>query len=62
MRALIFTLTAIALALGTLPGCKDQTEKAQADISKGNPEGQQLRKKYEAASKEADARRKADDK
>ena len=45
----------VILALGA---CEGRTEKAQADISKGNPEGQQMRKKYEAAQKEASDKRK----
>jgi len=59
MKALIAVLALLPVA--TLPACKEQTEKAQADISKGNPEGQQMRKKYEAANKEAqEQRNKAD--
>ncbi len=59
MKALIAVLALLVVA--TLPACKEQTEKAQADISKGNPEGQQMRKKYEAANKEAqEQRNKAD--
>jgi F0F1-type ATP synthase membrane subunit b/b' len=59
MKALIALLALLVVA--TLPACKEQTEKAQADISKGNPEGQQMRKKYEAANKEAqEQRNKAD--
>lgn len=53
MRALLVLF--VILALGA---CKDQTEKAQADISKGNPEGQQMRKKYEEAQKQAADKRK----
>ena len=55
MRPLIFAL-AIALT-PALASCEKQTEKTQADISKGNPEGQQSRKKVEAAMKEGEARR-----
>jgi F0F1-type ATP synthase membrane subunit b/b' len=55
MKALIAVLALLVVA--TLPACKEQTEKAQADISKGNPEGQQMRKKYEAANKEAQEQR-----
>jgi len=53
MRALIVVF--MVLALGA---CKEQTEKAQADISKGNPEGGIMKKKYEAAQKEAAEKRK----
>ena len=56
MRALIVLF--MVLALGTLGACKEQTEKAQADISKGNPEGGISKKKYEAAQKEAAEKRK----
>ena len=55
MRTLAVVL---ALALTpTLAACEKQREKAQADVSKGNPEGQQSRKKVEAAVKEGEARR-----
>jgi len=53
MRALLVLLFA-TLALGA---CKDQAA-TQAEIKTGNTEGQQLRKKYEAAGKEAEERRK----
>jgi hypothetical protein len=53
MRALIVVF--MVLALGA---CKEQTEKAQADISKGNPEGGISKKRYEAAQKEAAEKRK----
>ena len=56
MRALIVLFT--VLALGSLGACKEQTDKAQADISKGNPEGGISKKKYEAAQKEAAEKRK----
>lgn len=60
MKAL--TIAVIALcALVTLPACKEQTEKTQADISKGNPEGQQMRKKYEEATRQAEEQRKKAD-
>ena len=52
------TILFMVLALGALGACKDQTEKAQADISKGNPEGGITKKKYEAAQKEAAEKRK----
>lgn len=55
MRSLIVFL-AIALT-PALAACDKQTEKAQADIKKGNPEGQQSRKKVEAAVKEGEERR-----
>ena len=62
MKVLIVTLAVATLAFATLPGCKDRTDKAQADISKGNPEGGISRKKVEAAAKEGEeARRKAID-
>jgi hypothetical protein len=48
----------VALAVGTLGACKEQMEKSQADISKGNPEGGIMKKKYEAAQKEAAEKRK----
>ncbi|HYH43193.1 MAG TPA: hypothetical protein VD867_14560 [Burkholderiales bacterium] len=53
MRALLVFLFA-TLALGA---CKDQAA-TQAEIKTGNTEGQQMRKKYEAAGKEAEERRK----
>ena len=56
MRALLVLFT--ALALGALGACKEQTDKAQADISKGNPEGGISKKRYEAAQKEAAEKRK----
>ena len=56
MRAL--TVLFMVLALGTLGACKEGQEKAQADISKGNPEGGISKKKYEAAQKEAAEKRK----
>ena len=56
MRALIVLFA--VLALGSLGACKEQTDKAQADISKGNPEGGIMKKKYEAAQKEAAEKRK----
>ena len=60
MKAL--TVTFIALfAFATLPACKEQTEKTQADISKGNPEGQKMRKQYEEATKQAEEQRKKAD-
>ena len=49
MRALVLLLTVLALG-----ACKDQMERSQADINKGNPEGQQLKKKYEEAAKQRD--------
>ena len=60
MKSLVVTLAVAALTLGTLSACKDQAA-TQADIKKSaNPEGQQLRKKYEEAGKQADERRKAE--
>lgn len=56
MRTLVVMALVAPLALAA---CKD-TETTQAEIRQGNPEGQQLRKKYEEASKQADERRKAD--
>ena len=56
MRALY--ALCVVLALGTLGACKEQMEKSQADISKGNPEGGIMKKKYEAAQKEAAEKRK----
>jgi hypothetical protein len=56
MRALIVLF--MVFALGALGACKEQTDKAQADISKGNPEGGISKKKYEAAQKEAAEKRK----
>ena len=53
MRALLVVFAVLALV-----GCKEQTDKAQADISKGNPEGGISKKKYEAAQKEAAEKRK----
>jgi hypothetical protein len=51
----------VLLAVVMAAGCKDQSA-AQADISKGNPEGQQMRKKYEAANTDAQAQRDKQDK
>lgn len=48
----------VALAVCALGACKEQQDKAQADISKGNPEGGISKKKYEAAQKEAAEKRK----
>ena len=56
MRFLIVLFTVLTLA-----GCKDQMERSQADIKKGNPEGQQSRKKVESSVKDADARMKKQD-
>jgi hypothetical protein len=53
MRLLVVSLFA-TLALGA---CKDNAA-TQAEIKTGNTEGQQLRKKYEEAGKQADERRK----
>ena len=55
MKALTAILALLVVA--SLPACKEQTEKTQADISKGNPEGQQSRKKVEAAMKEGEEQR-----
>ena len=57
MKSAVLVLFA-ALAVGTLGACKEQMEKSQADISTGNPEGGQMKKKYEAAQKEAAEKRK----
>ena len=59
MKALVAIVALFAFA--TLPACKEQTEKTQADISKGNPEGQQMRKKYEEAARLAEEQRKKAD-
>ena len=56
MRALLVLF--VALTLGALGACKDQTEKAQAGISKGNPAGDIVKKKYEEAQREAAEKRK----
>ena len=56
MRFLIVLFTVLTLA-----GCKDQMERSQADIKKGNPEGQQSRKKVESSMKDADSRMKKQD-
>ena len=53
MRILFVLLAVLALA-----GCKDQMDRAQAEVSKGNPEGGISKKKYEAAQKEAAEKRK----
>ena len=53
MRILLVLLAVFALA-----GCKDQMDRAQAEVSKGNPEGGISKKKYEAAQKEAAEKRK----
>ena len=55
MRSLIIVL-AIAL-VPALAACDKRVEQTQADIKKGNPEGGQMKKKYEAAAKEAEERR-----
>ena len=54
MRALIVALF-VVLALAA---CKEQREKAQIEIKTGNTEGGILKKKYEAAAKEAKDKRK----
>ena len=59
MKALVVMVALLAFA--TLPACKEQTEKTQADISKGNPEGQKMRKQYEEAAKQAEEQRKKAD-
>ena len=52
----LFVLLVTCLALGA---CKDQAT-TQADLKKSaNPDGQQMRKKYEEAGKQAEERRKA---
>ena len=56
MRALLFILFA-SLAL---VGCKDQAATQEGVKASANPEGQQLRKKYEEAGKQAEERRKAE--
>ena len=56
MRAMVVLF--VALAVRALGACKEGQEKAQADISKGNPEGGVMKKKYEAAQKEAAEKRK----
>ena len=57
MRSLVVIL-AIALT-PFVASCDKQVEKTQADISKGNPEGGQMKKKYEAAAKDTEQRNKA---
>ena len=54
MRALIVALF-VVLALGA---CKEQREKTQIEINTGNREGGIMKKKYEAAQKEAAEKRK----
>jgi hypothetical protein len=56
MRAMVVLFA--ALAVGSLGACKEGQEKAQADISKGNPDGGISKKRYEAAQKEAAEKRK----
>ena len=56
MRTLLVLL--MVFAVGALGACKERTEKTQADISKGNPEGGQMKKKYEQAQKDAADKRK----
>jgi len=51
----LFAMSAV-LALGA---CKDQAATQEGVRSSANPDGQQLRKKYEEAGKQADERRKA---
>ncbi|HYH41604.1 MAG TPA: hypothetical protein VD867_06450 [Burkholderiales bacterium] len=52
----LFALLFVTLALGA---CKDQAETQQGVRDSANPDGQQLRKKYEEAGKQAEERRKA---
>ena len=51
----LFAMSAV-FALGA---CKDQAATQEGVRSSANPDGQQLRKKYEEAGKQADERRKA---
>ena len=61
MKTLTIALAAL-FVIATLSACKEQTDRTQAEINKGNPEGQQSRKKVEAALKSGeDQRRKAID-
>ncbi len=53
MRALLVLF--VVLALGA---CKEQTEKARLEIKSGSSEGGEMKKKYEAAQKEAAEKRK----
>jgi len=53
----LFPLLFVTLALGA---CKDQAETQQGVRDSANPDGQQLRKKYEEAGKQAEERRKAE--
>ena len=55
--ALVLFSIASVLALGA---CKDQAETQQGVRDSANPDGQQLRKKYEEAGKQAEERRKAE--
>ena len=57
MKAL---LPVVVVASLTLAGCKDQAATQEGVKASANPEGQQLRKKYEEAGKQADERRKAE--
>jgi hypothetical protein len=51
-------LLLVLLVILSLGACKDRTEKAQFEIKEGNKEGQQMRKKYEDATKQAEEQRK----
>ena len=52
----------IFLAILALGACgKERTERAQEDIKKGNPEGQQTRKKVEESLKQGEAARREGD-
>jgi hypothetical protein len=56
MRALLVLL--MVFAVGALGACKEQTEKTRLEIKSGSSEGGQMKKKYEAAQKEAADKRK----
>ena len=57
MKTLASVVVAASLAL---VGCKDQAATQEGVKASANPEGQQLRKKYEEAGKQAEERRKAE--
>jgi hypothetical protein len=55
MKALLPVIVVAILMLGA---CKDQAATQEGVKASANPEGQQLRKKYEEAGKQAEDRRK----
>jgi len=54
--ALVLITMSAVLALGA---CKDQAATQEGVRNSANPDGQQMRKKYEEAGKQAEQRRKS---